>query len=102
MFCVDTALEDNHESLEGLARVIAHDIFTIHINCLFILLVEGQKTLAEREDRSGGLCLHLESRLLNHEISKNGHKIGMKLNLNVGAQVFHEGGKRSKCSVSDS
>ena len=102
MFCVDTALEDNHESLEGLARVIAHDIFTININCLFILLVEGQKTLAEREDRAGGLSLHLESGLFNHESSKLGHKIGVELNLNVGAQVFHKGGKRSESGVSNS
>ena len=102
MLCADTALEDSHESFEGLARVIAHDIFTIHINCLFILLVECQKTLAKREDRAGGLSLHLESGLLNHETSENGHKIGMELNLNVGAQVFHKGGKRSESSVSDS
>ena len=41
MILADTALEDGHKGLEGLARVIAHNFFAIDVDGFLVILIEG-------------------------------------------------------------
>ena len=102
MSLLNALLQNVNKGSEGLAGVSGHDFLATDLGALLILLIKGEKARAEGVDGTGSLCLQLEIGGANHQLAKNRHKFTVVLDLNVGAQLFHEGGKSAKSSVSDS
>ena len=98
---VDAALEDCDECLKSLSRVVLHDLLAVYIDGILVFLIEVLQSLAEREHSTSRLGLHLESRLRDHQTSKDWHELRMVFDLNIGAKVVHKLRQSAKSCVSD-